>query len=590
MHRLLLILVCSQITWAQSGVPPEGDFLGINLAAVNAGASQIVFVDAFKQSLPWVSNNFPHDGTFDSGIPIPLDINGYPLEIPYDPDGTGGIPPQVVTSCVFHGLAGRYPGGNYTLFFEGSGTVAVYGDTVERSFTVAGAHSFPVTPGNGGIFVEIVQSLSSQPVQNIRLVMPGHETTYLEQPFYPPFLNRLRGFKVLRFMDPMQTNGGDYPCSNDETPDNCACEKDWTDRPSPTFQTQASGRGVALEYLIQLANHLGVNPWLNIPHGVTPLYLENMAVMVASLLNSDLSVYVELSNELWNTAADFPQTAWALDCGGDLNLSSDPEEARRMFVAMTSAQVFDAFQRAFGGPERVINVLPSALPLPSESSALLNHLEHPGLNPHGVGADVLAVGFYLGVGIADDLVCLGQQGASETVILDLLEEELTQQRPDGCIPGEFHQAASGLLQAHAAIAAGSGIPLITYEAGQHLMESRGLANDPQLGATILLANQNPRMSGIFHQMMDFWQQLTGTGLMVFYNFCQLPSPFFGPFGVVEDLDQTLSEAPKMTALKQRLIQLMTPFWRTSHPLWDEDRDDQITIFDLLLVLDAPHNL
>ncbi|MFW5829065.1 MAG: carbohydrate-binding protein, partial [Planctomycetota bacterium] len=99
---------------------------------------------------------------------------------------------------------------------------------------------------------------------------------------------------------------------------------------------------INLEYKILLANALGSDLWLCLPHGASDDYIEKVAQVcrygsdglnpytslqsdpVFPPLNSNLRLYVEYSNEVpWNSRGDFPQSSWVysesadqLDAGG----------------------------------------------------------------------------------------------------------------------------------------------------------------------------------------------------------------------------------------------------------------------------------
>ncbi|MGC8713809.1 MAG: hypothetical protein ACP5RH_15575, partial [Leptodesmis sp.] len=100
-------------------------------------------------------------------------------------------------------------------------------------------------------------------------------------PFHPLFLDRLSQFNTLRFMDWGATNNS--PLVN------------WADRTTINSATQASNQGVALEYMIQLANTLKINPWFNIPAEASDDYVRQFATMVRDQLDPSLRVYIEYS-------------------------------------------------------------------------------------------------------------------------------------------------------------------------------------------------------------------------------------------------------------------------------------------------------
>jgi hypothetical protein len=56
---------------------------------------------------------------------------------------------------------------------------------------------------------------------------------------------------------------------------------------------------------VQIANELGKDIWINVPALVDDAYVRSLAELLQRTLAPDRAVYVEYSNELWNT--QFPQ-------------------------------------------------------------------------------------------------------------------------------------------------------------------------------------------------------------------------------------------------------------------------------------------
>ena len=55
--------------------------------------------------------------------------------------------------------------------------------------------------------------------------------------------------------------------------------------------------GVPVEHLLLLANILGADPWLSMPHTASDDYIRSFAELALATLRSDVTVYVEHSNE-----------------------------------------------------------------------------------------------------------------------------------------------------------------------------------------------------------------------------------------------------------------------------------------------------
>ena len=77
-------------------------------------------------------------------------------------------------------------------------------------------------------------------------------------------------------------------------------EREWNERILPDYYLQTSDKGIAYEYLIAIANQTHKDIWLTIPHNVSDNFVKEMAKLFKQTLNSDLKVYLEYSNEVWN--------------------------------------------------------------------------------------------------------------------------------------------------------------------------------------------------------------------------------------------------------------------------------------------------
>jgi hypothetical protein len=267
--------------------------VGLNLDPIDFYSTALMFNDAMKYandgwqvaraSSPSVTIAQP------GGLTLPqFDQNGYPI-------GLGNLAAQgyALTTFTLHN-GQHYPTGTYQLIFDGKGTVAI--DQGNANITTVTQGGGPGTPNpitvasttGLGLYVAILASDPTDYVRNVRLIMPGYQDTYQTQPFYTPFLQDIQPFTgPLRFMDTMQTNG--QPSI------------DWSQRTTTTYMTQTKSTGVALEYLVALADTAGKDMWVNMPAQATDAYVQNFAQYVHDHLNPGLKVYVEYGNEVWNS-------------------------------------------------------------------------------------------------------------------------------------------------------------------------------------------------------------------------------------------------------------------------------------------------
>ena len=178
--------------------PNDNSALGINLGGVTYWSSEIVFVDLFKHSQTFKSQA-PGKG-YAQGGPLDLTADGWVRSL----RGDGQFADSIVLSRPKLG----YPAGVYTCLYEGKGKIqfAYRTKVVEES---PGRIRVQVSSDQDLLTLRITETDPADPVRNIRVILPGFEDTYQDQPFHPDFLKRWEKFKVLRFMDLQRTNNSE---------------------------------------------------------------------------------------------------------------------------------------------------------------------------------------------------------------------------------------------------------------------------------------------------------------------------------------------------------------------------------------------
>jgi len=172
--------------------------------------------------------------------------------------------------------------------------------------------------------------------------MPGCEKSYKSEPFQPVFLERWRGFNTFRFMDWQRTNGSQ--------------QRDWAGRPR-VADCNWTEKGIPVEVMVALANRLKINPWFCLPHEASDEYVQQFARLVKLRLDPTLKVYVEYSNEVWNSM--FLQHKYAEAKAKELGLGPKerPWEGAAMFHSRRSVEIFRIWEQVFGGKERLVRVI-----------------------------------------------------------------------------------------------------------------------------------------------------------------------------------------------------------------------------------------
>jgi hypothetical protein len=72
----------------------------------------------------------------------------------------------------------------------------------------------------------------------------------------------------------------------------------WASRRPKDSHTQEGDNGGSIEYLVELCNVLGANPWVNMPHAADDGYVTSFANYVKNNLRPDLKVGT------WHTAKE----------------------------------------------------------------------------------------------------------------------------------------------------------------------------------------------------------------------------------------------------------------------------------------------
>ncbi len=490
---------------------PAHPGLGINLTQVADYNREWPFVDAFKSARPWIAQQ--QGAPWGQGPALQLDAHGWIISLQ-----SGQYAETIMYDNAQNDQA-DYPVGRYTLLYDGSGTLSFDLQSATIVSQAPGRMVVDVPAGLNGIFLIESATDPSNPIRNIRFILPGFESTYQTQPFHPLFLQKLQIYQVVRYMEWMITNGSTV--------------QNWADRATPDDYT-FSWRGVPLEVLIQLANTLHAKPWFNIPARASDDYVQQFATMVHAQLDPALSFYLEYSNETWNTS--FPQSAYIQAQGLALGVTTDPTVAAADYTAYRAVQIFQAFQPIVGPPGRMIRVIASQ----AENSWLSNRTLQ--FQNAFTSADVLAIAPYFncsdvstgGFGVLGDPSTADQVAAMSIDQVNAIQT------------AHVNNCALQEMQSNAAVASSYGLKLVAYEGGQSLVGFNGAENNTAMTALFGAVNRDAGMGPIYAQYLQNWIN-AGGDLFVHYSDIGAYAKY-GNFGVLEYQDQDPSTSPKYQAL------------------------------------------
>jgi hypothetical protein len=506
LHTVATGAMCATVAIALPGrAAADPPFpMGMNLAGIADWSSEIIFVDAFKASRPWSSQK--EGAAYGAGGPLDLDERGWPKRL------ANG---QFAEALIFMDIGNHYSGGNYVCLFDGKGELE-FSNAAQGKLAGPNRYTVDVDNARGFVAVRVRKTDPKDPVRNIRLIKNEYEKTYQTEPFLPEFLNRYKGFHVIRFMDWLKTNN-----SNDEK---------WARRARLEDATQAGMKGVALEYCLQLANTLDVDPWLCIPHKADDDYVRNFAQMVKDKLDPKHKVYVEYSNETWNTI--FEQSKFCQERGLALKMSENPYEAQIRYSAQRSVEVFNIFEEVFKGKDRLVRVLAA-------------HGAHPWTGTTAMdwkdafkSADAIAIAPYFGNAYGDPKTVDKVAAMTVDELLDGCKKMIADNRKPN--------------SEYAAEAKKRKLKLMTYESGQHLVGYAGAQDNDKLMKLFHEANRHPRMRELYLEDLTNWQEIGGSTYSVFSSMGLYTK--WGSWGVLEHRDQDPQQAPKYKALREFMSQ------------------------------------
>ncbi len=473
--------------------------LGINLSGISDWATELPFVDAFKMSRPWISQR--RGSSWGSGPPLELDSYGWVRRL--EPD-------CYAETLIYSSRVKRYPGGIYTLLYEGEGQIECAGPLTERS-RQPGRIELEVRANTDTLFLRLRQTNPKNYMRNIRLIMPGFEKLYQTNPFHPLFLNRWRGVACFRFMDWGNTNNSKL--------------RTWNDRPRLEDATYML-RGVPIELMIDLCNRLKVDAWFCVPHQADDLYVRQLAQLVNRRLAPDRKVYLEYSNETWNSI--FEQYTYAGNQGIALGFATTLWEGAWRYHAHRAVQIFRLWEQEVGR-RRLVRVLASHSENPYATQQILEFQ-----NAYR-SADALAIAPYFGP------IVTPNSDPPESVVQNWTAQEALDYLERVSLPRTIKH-----IQEHANLVRKYGLKLVAYEGGIHFVGAGGAENNEKITQLCMEVNRHPQLYRLYRQYLDAWARAGGDLFCYFASVSEWSK--WGCWGVMEYYDEDPRRSPKFRAL------------------------------------------
>lgn len=387
--------------------------------------------------------------------------------------------------------------------YLGTAEITVKGVNITNASSRPGSLSFRWLNSwkNEVVWIQVHSVRPGAPLRNLdcrNIASPPGAT------FEPSYVDMLRGYKIVRFLDWQRTNLNEPSIR-------------WSERRTVSAPDYISADGVPVEHMIDLANMIDADAWFCMPWGADEDYVRRFAEMVRDKLAPDRKVYVELSNEVWNWA--FPVAKLASQEGRALGLSTNAQEAQQRRYAQRLVSMMKIWETVFAAQkDRLVRVVSTQDVNPRVAEIVF---AAPDVVAH---SDALATAPYFGW----DLMKEGQ-----TDDLTELFRRLNQR---------IEKSLDSALN-NKAIAQRFGKRYITYEAGQHVV----IPYDVTLEERI---QRDPRMAELYRRYIDSWRKRVGDVLMMFGT--AGPIGKGGAWGMVEHIGQTPAEAPKLRAMQEEL--------------------------------------
>lgn len=503
--------------------------IGINTNEVMHLDSSVPFVNLFKMAAPFNETR----SNLTRGK-IEYDKNGWPRRL------NGG---QAGTHLLHWLPEGTLPEGVYTVLYDGEGQLTYEGDA-RVVHSAAGKELVEIKAGHDKFIQVSLIIKRSEPdnyLRNIRVLPPGgicadnpfkrvnsaahckgnfrsfakHHEQIL---FNPDYLRFMRDFDLIRMMNISGITRNPM--------------RHWHQMPrmkQATWAGREGVRGAPLEVMVKLANLLNKNAWFNLPHAADDDLVRRYANYLRQHLRPHLKIYIEYSNEAWNTA--FTQTHYMKKMGRQLNLDPDPNQAGHKYYSQRAVEIFRIFEQVFGGTQRLVRVMGAWSANRYLTPVLMEH------NNASRYVDALAIAPYFFV---------HQKVLNEIKSVPDVFRLLRDNKNPYSLENVYR-----MIRNQMALAKKYGVRLIAYEGGQHLTAPGTRSSRDHPNPFLIGANRAHPMEIIYVEFLNEWYRITNGGLFVAYSSprtCQ----FYGCYGLKEHINQAATKAPKYRAIQRFL--------------------------------------
>lgn len=446
---------------------------------------------------------------------------------------------------------GFYDSGKYNIYFdiESGGNVTL---TVGRDGTgltkISNTHyTFNATAKQYGITISM-SNMTGQ-VSNLRIVHDNDVSTYQSAPFRASFVSDIEHFGVIRFMDWMRTNKSPVVNYNDAF-----------------YSSIKWGGGATMGEMANLCNQLGTDFWITVPERASDSYCRSVCGILKSRLNVNRKIWVEYSNEPWNTAQGFSLYSYCRDKGRELwptmtNLN-DTEISNR-YYAYRAKQIHDIFDAQLTA-SRCVRVVGGQAAIDWITGNIITNYRNFNGNKNPEAA---AIAPYFGVSIQSS-------GGIGSAITGYTTSQLHNYVMNGTGEGSLEKVRQWIVANRSRIP--TGVQMIAYEGGQHFLQE----GNQTLYNLFIGYNRSELIYDAYKKLLNIWKDNGGQLFVHFASggrFSTSASNQEGFYPHRENVTRTLTKAssPKWTALVDFMA--ANPKWWTVPNTRAEIEDEDISV-------------
>jgi hypothetical protein len=507
----LLAVGAAPLFAADPIVVPRADFpnakpqMGVNLEGVVDYARSMMFADAMKSARKFGSVDAPWDES------APKDAKGWPtadcgVVVMADAPVKAG---DYLFSCT----------GRCTLGLVNTrGTVKGQGYNREKNITTA---TVSISEGATNLFLSFKNTEGG--IKNIKLMRPGFPLNTPET-FSKEFLSLIAPFSTLRTMDLTLTNNSDVV--------------DWSERTTLDHALQSSPKGVAWEYAIELANKTKKDLWINVPDRANDDYVRQLAKLFKEKLDPSLTVYVEFSNEVWNSmfkqGGRNHEAAKAEIAAGDKTLNDNGKDDNQYYwgwkrVSKRTLEISKIFAEVFG--QEAINTRIRPILASQSANSFMTRMQVEYIEKHHGPPAKFIYGIAGAPYLSPDQKVSDKENATVEEIIKAFNVEAWCKK----VMVEYLVMARYYRLHH-----------LCYEGGL------GIEGDKSLDAK-MAANRDPRIAKVINDYFNAWYG-TGGELFMYYNLAGMWTKH-GCWGLT---DNVAVQTPKYKAVAALATAAMPP--------------------------------